>query len=211
MGRMLETMLIPATEAGSGRLMIVLHGLGDSMAGYEWMPAALGLPWLNYLLVNAPDSYYGGYSWYDFEGDAAAGIERSRALLFELIETQRQAGWATDRTLLFGFSQGCLMALETGIRYTRRLAGLVGISGYVFDLEGLLAAPSPVAKEQRFLITHGLQDPLLPFSQVKAQVQRLQAAGIGIEWHEFAKEHTIAGDEELSVIRRFITARFEAR
>ena len=35
--------------------MIVLHGLGDSMEGYRWLPEALQLPWLNYLLVNAPD------------------------------------------------------------------------------------------------------------------------------------------------------------
>ena len=61
--------LIPAEEKGSRRLLIMLHGLGDSMEGYRWVPEALDLPWLNYLLVNAPDSYYGGYSWYDFAGD----------------------------------------------------------------------------------------------------------------------------------------------
>ena len=26
----------------------------------------MNLPWLNYLLVNAPDKYYGGYSWFDY-------------------------------------------------------------------------------------------------------------------------------------------------
>ena len=61
---MLDSELIPAREK-SNRLLIMLHGLGDSIAGYRWMPEALDLPWLNYLLVNAPDQYYGGYSWYD--------------------------------------------------------------------------------------------------------------------------------------------------
>ena len=57
---MLVTELVPAREPDSRRLMVVLHGLGDSMDGYRWMPQELDLPWLNYLLVNAPDDYYGG-------------------------------------------------------------------------------------------------------------------------------------------------------
>jgi len=74
----LHTELIAAREPGSRRLMIMLHGLGDSIEGYRWLPEALNLPWLNYLLVNAPDEYYGGYSWYDFAGNIAPGVARSR-------------------------------------------------------------------------------------------------------------------------------------
>ena len=33
----------------------------------------------------------------------------------------------------------------------------------------------------------------------------LQAAGLNIEWHEFMKPHTIAGEEEMRVIRKFVT------
>ena len=53
---MLDTEFIPAVQKSS-RLMVVLHGLGDSVAGFRWLPEALGLPWMNYLLVNAPDDY----------------------------------------------------------------------------------------------------------------------------------------------------------
>ena len=66
--------------------MVVLHGLGDSTAGFRWLPEELGQPWLNYLLVNAPDNYYGGYSWYDFAGDMGPGVKRSREMLFELLD-----------------------------------------------------------------------------------------------------------------------------
>ena len=61
-----------------------------------------------------------------------------------------------------------------------------------------------MAKQQRFLITHGYQDPILPFDMVKGQMMGLKAAGLNIEWHEFVKAHTIAGEEELAVIRKFI-------
>ena len=62
---MLDTEFIQARQDAGPRLMIVLHGLGDSMEGYRWLPEAMQLPWLNYLLVNAPDPYYGGFAWYD--------------------------------------------------------------------------------------------------------------------------------------------------
>jgi predicted esterase len=205
---MLTTEFHPALEKGSRRLMIVLHGLGDSVAGYRWVPSALNLPWLNYLLVNAPDPYFGGYSWYQFAGDASPGILRSRALLFELLEAQRKGGFSTEQTLLFGFSQGCLMVWEAGLRYPHQFAGLIGISGYVHEPERALEELSPVALQQRFLITHGTLDPLIPFAEVREQINILKAAGLHIDWHEFVKGHTIAGEEELQLIRDFARASY---
>ena len=208
MRAMLETEFYPATDKNSKRLLIALHGLGDSPAGYRWLPSALRLPWMNYLLVTAPDEYYGGYSWYDYAGNAAPGIERSRKALFELLDAQRANGFSTEETVLFGFSQGCLMTLDVGFRYPHRFAGLVGVSGYVHEPAKLLAELSPVAKEQRMLFTHGTEDPLIPCADVRKQVDGLKAAGLKIEWREFAKVHTIAGEEELGVIRDFVSAGF---
>ena len=203
---MLDTRLIPSAIPNSRRLMVVLHGLGDSMDGYEWLPAALQLPWLNYLLVNAPDPYYGGYSWFDFMGDATSGIRRSRRMIFDLLDNQQHQGFPADQILLFGFSQGGTMTLEVGLRYRQVLAGGIGISGFVVDLEELISERSAIANQQRFLVTHGRRDPLLPFAEVKRQIARLQAEGMAIVWREFDKEHTIAGDEEITVIREYIDA-----
>jgi len=186
--------------------MIMLHGLGDSIAGYRWLPEAMNLPWLNYLLVNAPDEYYGGYSWFDYAGDIVPGVARSRKLLFDLLDGQRAKGFPTDQTTFGGFSQGCLMAIEVGLRYPRRFAGVVGISGYVCEPEKLVEQLSPVAFQQRLLITHGTLDPLIPFAEVREQINILKSAGLHIEWHEFVKPHTIAGEDELEVIRNFVRA-----
>lgn len=200
---MLRPEFIPAAHPGSGCLLIALHGLGDSAAGYRWLPQALGFPWMNYLLANAPDPYFGGYSWYDFAGQPRPGIERSRRLLLELLEAQRQQGWPPERTVLLGFSQGCLMTVDVGFRNPHRLAGLVGISGYVHEPEELLRERSPVAGQQRMLFTHGTLDPLIPHAAVRAQVRQLQGAGLSITWREFPKAHTIV-EEELDLIRAFV-------
>jgi phospholipase/carboxylesterase len=203
---MLTTSLIPAVQKDSHRLMIVLHGLGDSMDGYRWVPQTLDLPWMNYLLVNAPDEYFGGYSWFEFEGDAQPGIERSRKLLFGLIAEMTGKGYPVKEMTLFGFSQGCLMAMETGLRYPEVFAGLVCVSGFIADLDGLISGLSPVAAQQRLLVTHGTYDPLLRIDKVHPQIQKLQKQGLNIQWHELPKEHSIAGETEISLIRDFTIA-----
>lgn len=210
----LDTLFIPAQEKSSRRLWVMLHGLGDSVEGYRWMPETFQLPWMNYLLVNAPDDYYGGYSWFDFTEDAnpdimRPGVERSRKLLFELLDAQRAAGFPTEQTILGGFSQGCLMSLDVATRYPHQLAGVVGISGYVCEPERVVKELSLVAKLQKFLVTHGTFDPLLPIEDTRPQIQLLQSAGLNIRWEEFRKEHTIAGQAEINLIREFVTSCFK--
>ncbi len=207
---MLTTDLIRAQEKDSRRLMVVLHGLGDSMEGYRWLPEILNLPWLNYLLVNAPDEYYGGYSWFNFAGDYAPGVVRSRKLLFDLLDAQRAQGYASEQISLFGFSQGCLMTLDAGLRYPHRLAGLVGISGAVFEPETLLKEISPQGRTTPVLVTHGAQDTVIPISRTRPQIQLLTQAGLNLTWREFMKAHTIAGEAEVRVIRDFVSAAYGA-
>jgi len=178
---MLQSKFIPASAPAGRRLMIVLHGLGDSMEGWLWLPGALELPWLNFLLVNAPNPYYGGWAWYDI--DSGAGVAASRELLFQLLDGLKD--YPADQIVLCGFSQGCLMAVEVGARYPRRLAGIVGISGYVHEPEELLRELSPVARQQRFLLTHGTHDPMLPIQMTRRQVSLLQKGGLKIDWREF--------------------------
>jgi len=203
---MLNTQFIPAADKTSRRLVVVLHGLGDSAAGWRWFPPALALPDMNYLLVNAPDEYYGGFSWFEYPGDIVPGVHRSRKLLFELLEDLRAKGFPPEQITLVGFSQGCLMALETGLRYPHRLAGIVGISGWVFEIENAIRDLTPVSRSQRLLVTHGPFDPVLPFAEMKRQIQRLQAAGVAVDWREFPKDHTVYGQEEVAVIREFVLA-----
>src|SRR5262249_40570598 len=143
-------------------------------------------------------------SWYDYAGNPGPGIQRSRQQLFLLLNDFQRRGFPAEETFVFGFSQGCLMTIETGLRYPRRLAGLIGVSGYVFEPQKLLHELSPVAREQRFLITHGRHDELIPLAPVRAQIELLRAAGLNFSWHEFEKAHTIAGADEINLIRSFV-------
>jgi len=204
---MLHSELIPARERNSRRLMVMLHGLGDSIEGYRWLPEAMNLPWLNYLLVNAPFDYYGGYAWFDLN-EIEPGVQRSRKLLFELLDSLPARGFPAEQITFGGFSQGSLMAIDVGLRYPHRFAGIIGISGWVNEPEKLLKELSPVAKQQRLLMTHGTGDPLLPIDQVRPQIPLLKAAGLRVEWREFAKVHTMI-EEEIVLIRDFVSAGYK--
>ena len=78
----LHTELIPASQKASRRLMIMLHGLGDSIEGFRWLPEALNIPDLIYLFLDAPDPWGDGFSWYALPPHQAPGVLRSRGLLF---------------------------------------------------------------------------------------------------------------------------------
>ncbi|HTV62842.1 MAG TPA: serine esterase [Verrucomicrobiae bacterium] len=202
----LHSELISAPQKDSRRLMVMLHGLGDSIEGYRWLPNVLDLPWLNYLLVNAPDEYYDGFSWFDYPGEVKPGILRSRKLLFELLDELRAKGYQPEQITLGGFSQGSLMTVDVGLRYPHKLAGLVGISGWVFEVEQLLKEASPAGRQQRLLLTHGEFDPIIPIAEVRQQTQQLKTAGFDILWREFPKAHTIYGEMEMAVVRGFVRA-----
>lgn len=199
----LKSEWLPA-KTESKKLMIVMHGRGDSPAGFHWLPGALGDASLNYLLLQAPDDYYTGYSWYDLPPDQGPGILRSRRLLDELMVEIMAQGFRPEDTIVFGFSQGCLMALEWGGRTSLAFAAFIGISGYCFDPEALARELSPAAKKAKWLVTHGTFDEVLDFKVTQAQLRYLQAAGLALRFESYRKAHTIDEREELPMLREFV-------
>ncbi len=201
---MLDCEFVPTSDPGPGKLLVVLHGRGDSSAGFRWMPDAMALPGLSYLLVNAPDAYFGGRSWYDLPPDQAPGVERSRQLLAQLFGEILAAGWNAQDVALLGFSQGCLMTLEFGARTPLELRCYVGVSGYCLDPDKLLAEMHPAAQRDAWLITHGRFDEALPFERTEQQAQQLRDGGLPVSFRAYDKGHTIDPTEELQDIRRFV-------
>ena len=202
----LESQFIPAKKMEGDRtpLLLVMHGLGDSMEGYRFLPDAVRLDSLSYLLVNAPDPYYVGYSWFDIQNNPAPGIVRSREFLYEVLGQLINQGWPADQLGILGFSQGCVMALEIACRYPRKLGAIVGISGFLAFEEQYPAAFSRVAFEQKILVTHGSEDPMLPMDSTRRQIMGLKKLGLPVDWREYRKDHTIDQTQEIGHIRDFL-------
>ncbi len=201
----LESLFFPS-QSDSKKLIIVLHGRGDSAEGFRFLPQELRFEDVNYLLLNAPIEYFGGFSWYDLPPNQLPGIEYSRHVLGQTLDILFSRGFEPAQTILFGFSQGSLLTFEFGARYEHELAGYVGVSGYIYDAKKILEEMNPEVNKDNWLCTHGYEDDVLPFAHSKAQVETLQKGGFKIDFRAYHKVHTIDMGE-LREIREWIGER----
>jgi phospholipase/carboxylesterase len=192
------------------RSVIVLHGLGDD--GHGWAPitgeldlSALGP--VRFVLPHAPMrpvTINGGYvmrAWYDILGtdlarrEDEAGLRASQAGIEALIAREQARGIPASRIALVGFSQGCAMALMTGLRHRERLAGVAGLSGYLPLAAHTAAERSEVNRDVPLFLAHGTQDPVVMYSRGTASRDALAALGYQIEWHEYPMPHSVCAEE----------------
>ena len=191
------------SKVPSKKLMIILHGRGDSSEGFRGFPPFLDIDEMNYLLLDAPFEYFTGYSWYQLPPDQLEGIMYSSKVLTKILDEVFEERFNAEESFLFGFSQGSLLTFEFGARYKKVLAGYIAISGYIYDAEKLLVDMNRDVLKSNWLCTHGTLDEVLPYETSKEQVQTLQDGGFDVEFKSYEKEHTIDRDE-LEMISQWI-------
>lgn len=187
----------------SKKLMLVLHGKGDSLKPFRKFDEEMGMSDFNYLLINAPKKFLGGYSWYGDPPFQKAGVLRIRNRLFRLLSELEKQGWDLSQVFLLGFSQGCLVSADLAMHYPKRLGGVIGISGYFQFYPRWRNEITSQALRTPWLLTHGRKDDVLPIADTKFGVRKLKSIGLQIEWVESDKKHVFK-DEEYPVIRDWI-------
>jgi phospholipase/carboxylesterase len=206
---MLETHVIE-TGPNPATTIIVLHGLGAD--GYDFVPICgeldlkpLGA--VRFVFPHAPErpvTINGGYvmrAWYDILGadlvkrEDEAGLRESLRQITELVDAERARGIAAERIVLAGFSQGCAMALMTALRYPERLAGAVGLSGYLPLAATTAAERSPANAGLPIFLAHGTQDPVVVPARGTASRDALKALGYAVEWHDYPMPHSVCMEE----------------
>jgi phospholipase/carboxylesterase len=190
----LENIFIPS-KIPSKKLMIILHGRGDSSEGFVSLPPYLNIDEMNYLLLDAPFEYFSGHSWYQLPPNQLPGIEYSSKLLTTVLDELFLEQFNAHESFLFGFSQGSLLTFEFGVRYHKVLAGYIAISGYIYDTNKLIEDMRGDVIASNWLCTHGIYDNVLPFETSKEQVEVLQENGFDVEFKSYAKDHSIDADE----------------
>ncbi len=209
------------TGGAPAATVVVLHGLGAD--GNDFVPICDELDLggagpVRFVFPHAPMrpvTINGGYvmrAWYDILGadlvrrEDEAGLRASREAIEAVLARERARGIEAGRIVLMGFSQGCAMSLMTGLRHGERLAGIVGLSGYL-PLAALTAAErSEANRDTPVFMAHGLRDPVVPVARAIASRDALQALGQPVRWHEYPIEHTVS-IEELRDLERWLLER----
>ena len=162
---------------------------------------------MRFVFPNAPVipvTINGGYqmpAWYDIAvadlvaREDEAGLRRSQATIEALIANEKARGIAAERIVVAGFSQGCAMALMTGLRHGERLAGIVGLSGYLPIAATTAAERHAANHDTPVFLAHGRQDPVVPIARAQQSRDALAALGYTVEWHEYAMAHSVCIEE----------------
>jgi phospholipase/carboxylesterase len=142
----------------------------------------------------------GGYvmpAWYDIFGadlisrQDAAGIRASAQAVEALIEREMARGIPAHRIVLAGFSQGCAMALHTGLRFRQALAGIMALSGYLPLAEQFAAERSAANTHTPIFMAHGSQDPVVVPARGEASRDLLVKMGYPVQWHSYPMPHSL--------------------
>lgn len=198
--------------------IILMHGLGADGNDFVSIVNELDLSAVGpvrFVFPNAPVipvTINGGYAmpaWYDIvAADLASredegGLRRSRGAIEALIANEKARGIPADRIVIAGFSQGCAMALLTGLRHAERLAGIVGLSGYL-PIASTTAAERHAANHSTpVFMGHGTRDGVVPMARAIEARNALTALGYEVEWHSYPMEHSVCM-EEIADINAFL-------
>jgi phospholipase/carboxylesterase len=190
--------------------VIWLHGLGAD--GNDFVPVVdeLGLPprlAVRFIFPHAPMqpvTINGGFvmrAWYDvlnqdmsFREDEA-GVRRSQQEIEKLITKEKDRGIGASRIVLAGFSQGGAIAMQTGLRHSERLAGIMALSSYLPLASTLAAEASAANRNVPIFMAHGTADPLIPLPLASLSREHLKQHGYQVEWHQYLMPHSVCQEE----------------
>ncbi len=198
--------------------VIWMHGLGAD--GNDFVPIVKeldleGCPAIRFVFPHAPMmevTINGGRmmpAWFDISSsefgrdDDEASVRSSEADIRALIEREKERGIAADKILIGGFSQGCAMTFQTGLRYPEKLGGLLCLSGYLTLEDSFEAERSEANKDIPIYYGHGRGDQVIPITRAQQTLALLQKHGYNVEWHEYNMPHSVCM-EEIDDISNFL-------
>jgi phospholipase/carboxylesterase len=209
--------LLEAIEIETGKSpaasVIWLHGLGAD--GNDFVPIVneldlAGAPAIRFVFPHAPvrpvtiNNGMMMRAWYDvlfgdLEGSSKRaderGVRESQAQVEALIEREAGRGIATEKIVLAGFSQGGAVTLQTGLRYPKKLAGLMALSTYLPLAESLPQEAAPANRQTPIFMAHGAYDGVIPLVMGAGSMTFLTGMGHPVEWRQYPMQHSVCPQE----------------
>jgi len=184
----------PKQAAKSGKAtsqVIFLHGYGADGKDLIGIGAQLAeyLPDTRFSAPNAPEHCVNnpmGFQWFpipwlDGSTEIAARAAQTRAaVVLNAFLDAEMADIGPERTIIIGFSQGTMMALDVLPRRAKPVAALVGFSGRLLQPETLAAN---TVSRPPILLVHGDEDQMVPLTSLAEAADALVAAEFEVFTH----------------------------
>jgi len=187
MTRVLEAGKRSALSGETRSAVVFLHGYGANGADLLGLadPLAEHMPDTMFVAPDAPETCAGapmGFQWFPIpwidgssEEEASVGLHHAAEDLNAFLDALMvDEDLLPEQVVLFGFSQGTMMALHVAPRREDEVAGLVAFSGRLLEPE-LLA--DEVISRPPVLLVHGDQDDVVPIQNMPEAADALQKAG----------------------------------
>jgi phospholipase/carboxylesterase len=201
------------TAPNPAAAIIWMHGLGAD--GNDFAPIVpeldlRELPGVRFIFPHAPmrpvtiNNGAVMRAWYDvsfgdLEGNSRKadeqGVREAQAAIGELIARENRRGIASRKIVSAGFSQGGAIALQTGLRYAERLAGVMALSTYLPLAGSLPSEASAQNKDVPIFYAHGTYDPVIALPMATVSRDKLRELGWKVEWHEYPMQHSVSAEE----------------
>ena len=97
--------------------------------------------------------------------------------------------------MLAGFSQGGAIALQTGLRHSERIAGVMALSTYLPIADKFPAEAGAANRATPIFMAHGSYDPVIPLERAEQSREILQSLGYAVEWREYPMQHSVCPEE----------------
>ena len=195
--------------------VIWLHGLSADGHDFEPIVPELKLPDslpIRFIFPHAPMrpvTINGGEemrAWYDFvphsETAGADDIADSTDQINAFLTREMDRGIPPSKIVLAGFSQGGVIALQSGLRFEHRLAGRLALSTYLNDYSATEAERTDANLAIPIMMGHGTQDPMIPIMRAATSRENLIRLGYDVRWFNYPMGHQVCL-EEIEEVSRF--------
>ena len=166
----LNTIILePLSKVKPKNAVILCHGYGGdgkdiSILASYWRTY---LPDTIFICPDAPEkcsASTSGFQWFDLIDETPEQI-LSKSLVAEIKlnklidEVKEKNNLSANQIVIGGFSQGCMISLQTGIKRKDKINSIIGYSGRIIDTEHL---DKNIVSRPNIILMHGDIDQVVP-------------------------------------------------
>ena len=194
------TTLFPLSLSEPKQVVVLCHGYGGdgkdiSVLANNWRRF---LPEAVFFCPNAPEICAinpQGYQWFDLTKDD------EKIILEKSLVAEKKLNIFLDQVLnnfqlniknlaLVGFSQGCMIAIQTALKKKNQINCLLGYSGKIIEKQHLV---DKIISKPKIFLMHGDQDTIVPPSFMLEAKEFLVQQGLKVKTKMFKDcEHVIS-------------------